>query len=261
MANLALSWSNHLPGGTLATNSEVMTLPLAHIRDPLGASLWRTQSAGGVYVTADLGSTRPIRVLALGDGVVSAAASWRLRLSSSAAHSGDLHDSGWVTMDPALVAGKRAQGALLLPAGIAARYARIDLDDPGRAGEGYLDIGHLWLADLWQPARNFSYGLESVLFDESRVTTSIGGQDYVDVREKIRTLRFVLRFLSESDVTEAASALDAAAGTSGNVLFMPDPNSANRNRQMLIGRLTEIGPVALTSHGIWSRAFEIRERL
>ena len=261
MANLALSWSNHLLSATLATNSEVATLPLAHIRDPLGASLWRTQSAGGVYVMADLGSTQPVRVLALGGGAVSGAANWRLRLSSSAVHTGDLHDTGWVAMDPALIAGKRAQAALLLPAGIAARYARIDLDDPGRVGEGYLDIGHLWLADLWQPARNFSYGLESVLLDDSRVTTSIGGQDYVDVREKIRGERFVLRFLGEAEMTEAIAALDAAAGTSGNVLFMPDPDSANRNRQMLIGRLTEIGPVALTSHGIWSRDFEIRERL
>lgn len=263
MANAGLAWVNHLADSNalLATNSEVTTLPLANVKDLHGASLWRSLSATGVYVTADLGVAQPVEALAVACANFSAAATWRLRLSSTGAHSGDLYDSGVVAMNRALVAKVRAQAVLLLPAAINARYVRIDFDDSGRAAEGNFDVGILWLSDFWQPERNFSYGAQSIMIDASTTTPSIGGQDYTDIRNKIRAERFEFNALREAELYNQVDQIDAIAGTSGNILFVPDPGGTYQNRKMIIGHLTELGASELSSFPVRAKAFEIKERI
>lgn len=263
MANAGLAWVNHLASAAsvIATNSEVSSLPLSNIRDLHGVTVWRTQAATGISVTADLGAVQPVKALGIACATLSASATWRLRLSSSGAHGGDLYDSGILAMNRALIARSRGQAFLFLAAAVSARYAKVDIDNSGRAPEGYLDIGHLWLSDLWQPERNFSYGAQSILADASQTVQSIGGQDYTDVRNKVRAERFEFNALREAEIYGQIADLDGIAGTYNNVLYAPDPGGTYQNAKALIGRLTELGAVELNSQPTRARAFEVKERI
>lgn len=263
MANAGLAWVNYLAeaNAVLATNSEVATLPLANIKDLHGSSVWRTVAATGVTVTADLAVAQAIEALAVACANLSASATWRLRLSSSNAHAGDLYDSGVVAMNRALIARVRSQAVLILPSVVSARYVKIDIDDSGRAADGWFDIGILWLSDFWQPERNFSYGAQSIIVDSSQTTPSIGGQDFTDVRNKIRAERFEFNFLREAELYNQIDQIDGIAGTSGNILFVSDPGGTYQNRKLIIGHLTELGATELSSQPVRARAFEIKERI
>nr|WP_298685217.1 hypothetical protein [uncultured Dongia sp.] len=262
MANAGLAWVNHLMTAVLATNSEVATLPVSNIKDLHGATVWRTQAATGIEVTADLGAAQPVSVMAVAGAQVSAALQWRLRLSTTDAHDGDLYDSGLIAADPAEIVKARWQALLLLPTIVTARYIKINLEDSGRVGVGSIDIGHLWLADLWQPRRNFSYGAQNITIDPTQKSKSIGGQNYSDIRNKFRAERFEFNFLGEDEVVEIISdQLDAVAGISGNILYIKSPGGERQNRQMIIGQMSELGANEHTTHPAHARAFEISEAL
>lgn len=261
MATAGLSWVNHLETAIIATNSEVAGLPLANLTDLHGATIWRTQTHTGVTITLDFGSAKPVKAAMIAAANFSASATWRLRLSTTSAHAGDLSDSGVVAMNRGLIDNKRSQAAMVLAGAISTRYAKLDLDDPGRAAQGYFDVGLLWIGDLWQPARNFSWGAQGGLRDESPVSSSIGGQDYVDVRDKFRAETFSFNFLTDAEYFASIDQIDAIAGIARNVLVIPDPGGAYMNSQAIVGRVTELSPTSRAYFNGRSRAFSIKERL
>jgi hypothetical protein len=260
MAIAGFSWINHVESGAIAASSEVATLPLANVQDQHGASIWRTTAATGVTVTLDLAAAKPIKVLMVAAASFSSSATWRLQLSTTAAHTGDIYDSGTLAMNRALIANKRSQACLVLSQLYSARYAKITFNDSG-ATQGYFDVGLLWLGDLWQPKFNFSWGAQLGLQDVSDTATSIGGQDYTNVREKYRQEQVTFNFLTDADYYSGVDQIDAIAGTARNVLWVPDPAGSYLNNQAMIGRVTELGPTSRAFVNGRSRSYKIKERL
>ena len=68
------------------------------------------------------------------------------------------------------------------------RYWRLEFANPGNP-DGYIEMGRVFLGDYFEPSRQFARGWEEMLVDPSRVEQSEQGQEWVDLKEKYRTVR------------------------------------------------------------------------
>ncbi|MBK8157995.1 MAG: hypothetical protein IPK59_04115 [Rhodospirillaceae bacterium] len=264
MPTIALSWINHLKAATLAASSEVGSLSAANLLVDHLATKWRSAPGTAAFITADLTAAKPCRLFGIFGSNVTPAATWRVRLSSSAAHAGDLYDSGVVAMGAVVVNTvlKRniAQAALLLPAAINARYVKIDLSDASIA-LNYVEAGAAWAGDAWQPAYGRSWGAVDGFKDEGPASYSEGGQKYIIRRDRQRVQQFSLDNLTDAERYNQVSALDRLAGRVENILVVPEPGGAYQNHDTVFGTLSALGAVTRRQVNLRARRFEIEERL
>lgn len=258
MANGGLSWVNHALGATITATSEVSTLPLSNLQDDHVAVAYRSVDASDLTIDFDLGSALIIAVVGLFGCNLTAAATWRIMISAVSAGATDLYDGGAVAANVATGYGQMVQ---VLPAPVTGRYVRIVLSDAGVASAGYFQIGAAWIGDLWQPAKNFSYGQQFGRVDPSVKSKSRGGQLYIDVRDQYRTHQFSMDFLTEAEIFDETLELERVAGTGSNILWIPDPGGIYQNRQAIFGTLTDLSPAANPYFAVFSKAYQIEERL
>jgi hypothetical protein len=264
--NGGLSWVNNLDNAVLAATSEVPTLPLSNLKVPHLATKWRSV-AGVLSVawTADLLTALPNDIVGVFGANFTVAATWRLRLSSSAAHTGNLYDSGIIAMAPARRQDLRdpgapvlkAQALLKLPSTVTARYWKLDLIDSGLP---YLEAGLAWSGPLLQTERNFDYGQAPQMQDPSVTAATIGGQSYDDQRPQFMTDSFTCARLTDAEVQSFLD-MDAAVGKVRNLLWVKNPGAAEMNRTAILGKQTELGPSPSVFFNRRSRQFQIAERL
>jgi hypothetical protein len=261
--NGGLSWANALDGAVLTATSEAAGLPIGNLQVQHLSTKWRSDGALNVAWMADMIAAQPIDTIGIFGANFTAAAQWRIRLSSSAAHAGDLYDSGLVAMNPAIRVDRRSPAAIiaksqtlsLLAAPVTARYLKIDLADSGPA---YLEAGLPWVGQLWQPGRNFSYGQAPAVVDPSTTTKSVAGNGYTDLRPQYMSDTFTFGLLTEAE-SKTVEALDAAVGTALNLLWVRDP--ANANATAILGTQVQIAQMPIGSFNRRSRQFQIAERL
>jgi hypothetical protein len=261
--NAGISYINYVDLAVLAATSE--GLPVTNLQSDHLATKWRSAGSEDVAITADFGEALPVDTLGIFGTNFTAEAQWRVRLSSSAAHDGDVADSGLVAMDPHIRVDRRkksapvskSQALHLLAAPVTARYLKLDFADSGRS---FFEIGLAWAGTLWQTQRNFSYGEAPAVQDPSTTTTSVGGNDYTDLRPQKMTDTFSFGLMTDA---EAAIALevDQAIGTACNFLWIRAPLSATRNRDCILGRQPQLSALPSVAHDRRSRQYQIAERL
>ncbi|MBK3734944.1 hypothetical protein GAY29_17915 [Azospirillum brasilense] len=153
--------------------------------------------------------------------------------------------------------------AHVLPAAVQARHWQTDIAFPSLATTpGYLDMGLPWIGPAFRPSRNFAYEWGDRWDDLSDVTeVRRSGQDFVDRGPKKRVLTFAFRALEEAEAKVAMAELGRIAGTSGQVLFIQQPNGPYQGRQAIIGRLVEVSPITQPNFALYERVFQIRQSL
>lgn len=100
-----------------------------------------------------------------------------------------------------------------------ARYDEIIITDPGNPG-GYIEIGRIWISDLWIPQFGAVHPLSDTVQDLSQVDRSDGGNLWVTKRRKLRSVQFVLQALT-IDESNTLHALMMDSGITEEVLYMP----------------------------------------
>ncbi|TWA76860.1 hypothetical protein FBZ83_1171, partial [Azospirillum brasilense] len=153
--------------------------------------------------------------------------------------------------------------AHVLPAAVQARHWQPDIAFPSLATTpGYLDLGLPWIGPAFRPWRNFAYEWGDRWDDLSDVTeVRRSGQDFVDRGPKRRVLTFAFKALTEPEAKVAMAELGRIAGTSGQVLFIQQPNGPYQGRQAIIGRLVEVSPITQPNFALYERVFQIRQSL
>lgn len=143
-----------------------------------------------------------------------------------------------------------------------ARYWRVEIYDSTNS-DGYVQIGRLFMARGWTPSVNYSYGGSLAYQDPTPVDTSLSGAEYFDVRSKYRVLSFSLEYITETEAYSYALELQRLAGTSGEVLVMPDGGSdiGQQPLRSFVGRLSQIGAVSQPQPNTYSVNFEVKELL
>lgn len=263
MANFLLSYQNWIdqPGASLSASHEVTTLPVANLANPDVLKIWRAVGSTAPWLQVDFGVARAVRVLGL-FGVPRLASSdtvrWRL---GSTAGAGDVYDSG------VIACGRfdgYAQLVHCLAAPLTARYCRVDLSAPSQSALGYVDAGRLWAGAAWQGARNYSYGFavdiddgKTVQVDADRAPASAV---YVDPRTPGRTASFALDALTPDERWIVAD-VKRLAGKRRQVLFVPDPDSADLQREALLGLIENSDPIRHVNFPTRAAAFALRGAL
>jgi hypothetical protein len=286
MANVLLAWGNRADLATLAGGSWSATLPLANLQTRQVQKVGRTTGVtlANTQFTADLGAAKSINCVSLVVHNMSAPAKVRVTAASNSGYTSPEYQSAWLDVWPAGVipisaleweednfwlgtmtaearAGYNSPFLHILPAAQYLRYWKIEVDDTTNAA-GYVQFGRLFMAASWQPQYNMAYGASLGYEDPTEISTSLSGAEYFDVRGKYRSHRFDLDFLSSEEVHQQVFELQRLAGTSSEVLVVPNIDDASTLVQRsFVGRLKSLTPAAQTNYGIFKTSMEIKELL
>lgn len=168
-------------------------------------------------------------------------------------------DSG---MDPAGVAPGYGQSILVMPEAVHGQLCRLDISDPSNA-QGFINIPLLYAGDSWTPALNIDW--ESAPGNDAEVVEVVtrGGQEYPTLRYERRRWEISHQALSSQEIWRNVSEMMRSARTGGNVLFVPEPDGEDINREAVFGRLHSTAdytyPLQAREHRAWRG--QITERL
>lgn len=139
------------------------------------------------------------------------------------------------------------------------RHLHMRVSDTGNE-DGRVKLGRLVVAPGYQPRINFFYGSNIAVDDESVRSTSLGGADIWDEREKRRSMLFDYR-LARSDEA-MANFLDQVyeLGRSRQCFVAWDPDdTAHRHRRSFLATIERADPLAAAHYGLFSTARQFRE--
>lgn len=254
---MLIAWMNKADTAALLADSELSTLPAANVQQSHLAQKWYTVAGvNSAYLIFDMLASESCALLAILGSNLTPAATVRVRASDA-----DPTVTGTLLLDTGVIAGgvKDGYGAIYKAlAETAARYWRVDLSD---ATLTQLRVGRVFLGPSWSPASNQEYGWSVTPLDDSPVSESYGGQDYVDIRPQRRLLEFELKWGSEAEMYGNAFALARAQGVGKDVLAIHDIAGAHVSEQAVWGRLTAMQPLVHRTTLNFRQKFSIKERL
>jgi hypothetical protein len=206
-----------------------------------------------VYIDADFGSSVTLQDFACVGTNLTTAATLRIQLSTVAPGSQDVLNTG--TISAGVLSGY-PQVYYSHGSELTARYCRITLADSSLSE---IDVGYIYAGPGWRPTRNFAFGLGMRWEDASAVEVAMGGQDLVELGGRFRVAEFDLNNI-ESEMLDEGFELDRQLGVGSALLLRLDPTNYPVKRSM-VGRVQQITPLVLGSHGILSKRYLIKERL
>lgn len=108
-----------------------------------------------------------------------------------------------------------------------ARYDEIIINDPVNS---YIEIGRLWISDLWQPQFGAVHPLSDIVQDLSAVDRSDGGNLWINRKRRLRSVQFAFQGLT---LAEGATLheLMVSSGITEEVLYVPDIGNAETNQR------------------------------
>lgn len=254
-SNATFFWTNQLSDADLAASDEAGDGVVGNLLKTQLRRAWRALGSAA-WFTADYGTTRPVRVLALLGVSLGASATLRWRLSTTAAHDGDVHDTGTIAAGARGTLDGRKQCLVILPADKSARFSKVDLEDPGA---GSIDCGFAAQAPWFQPQRNYSLGFADGVESATVQEEALGGSIYSLKRPKARVKRFSLNFLTPAEAAAQGVEITERAGVSAMFGMIPNPDSADAAAEMLVGQLRDFGETAAPSVKFRQRNFVLRE--
>lgn len=275
MANLGLFYPNRCqPGLTVGGGSWLSALPAANVCDPTLAKVARSSDAAtdSTKIRVDFGSARALRAFAIVNHNLSADATWRVLLGTTAGGS-DVYAGTLATwIDAAFEAGLVAQGMedgeylrsgrpaiIVLPSFYTAQHLTIEIADSTNA-DGYVQIGRVFAGGGFVPTYNASYGLQDGWEDLSTKDASENGSLWATARRRLKRVQFVLDFLT---LEEAATMheMQRTIGTIDEVLYVPDiGNPADNQRYGMLGTLSELSALAYPYSRARSLPLAIKEK-
>ena len=279
-----IAYGNHIDEATLSGGTWISTLPLANLQNRLIAKVARTSgvTTGATKFDLDIGRARRIVMLALIGHNLTVVAKVRVRGDDANDFATPLYDSGWVDVWPSGMipqelleweednfwlgtlsdqarAGYQSPFIHRVATLPSLRYWRIEIDDTTNS-DGYIQIGRVFLADVWQPTYGPTVGAALGMDDTTPIESSLGGSEYFDARSKPRVHRFDLRAMNKSEAYSRVLDLQNLLGIAGEILIDPDyADLENKPRRAFVGRLRSLAPVVESSAGVYDTSFEIRE--
>lgn len=286
MANVILAWNNRADLGVLSGGSWLPSLPLTNLQTRQVQQVARSANtlASSTQFTVNFSSPKSIDCIALVVHNLSASAKVRVTAASSPSFSSPEYASDWIDAWPAGVipvssleweddnfwlgtmteearAGYNSPFLHLLPAAQYLANWKIEVSDTANPN-GYVHIGRLFMAKKWQPEYNMVYGASLGYEDPTEVATSLTGAEYFDPRGKYRIHNFSLDALSSSEANAEVLEMQRIAGTSAEILIVPDADDTlTFIQRSFVGRLQSISPVSQPHFDRYSTTIEIKELL
>lgn len=139
------------------------------------------------------------------------------------------------------------------------RYVKLAFSDTANAA-GYVELSRLFIAPGWQPTTYMDMGARVGVTDSTIVTTSLGGADFFDVREKRRTAAVNFPYLPRDEAFANALDMQVRLGLAGQFFFSYDPTDlSNLHRHSFLATLTALDPLTASAYGFQGASFAIKE--
>lgn len=259
-------------------------MPLSNIKDRRLSRVARSTTASLVdtIINIDLGKARAVGAVALITHNLSATALVRVRGDDDAGFASPLYDSGWLnayqsgvippelleweddnfwlgTVNAETIAGYQSPYINMIDSRPVLRYWRIEINDTTNPYV-YVQIGRVFIGDVWTVSANYSFGAGLGMEDQTQIETSLGGEEYFDVRKRYRVHQFDLEYLTESEGYSRIIDMQKLAGVSGEVLIVQDSSDVvNGYRRNFLGRMRSLSPLVDKNFGSKSISMEIKE--
>lgn len=287
MSNILISFPNRSDSGTLSAGTWQAALPLANLQNTQLAKVARSTAAtlASTKFDCDLGSDLYLRVVALpGTTQLTRAAKWRIRGSNDASFGSSVYDSGWIDIYPVIyptgvlnfgdpgffdgklaavdyTAGYRVQPVHILTTISTSRYWRIELDDTTN-GDGYVEIGRLFMGYAYQPTINMKTGYSFGWQTTSSSTETDGGAVFHDDRARRRLVEFVLAQETTDEALVRGFEATRQLGTAGQFFVVTDPDDTEHlHRRAFLGTLKELSPLRFPYSSRADQAWAVVEEL
>lgn len=234
MTNCLFAYPDRTLAATLTGGSWSATLTLANLKDRLTTKVARSTNAlaASTTVSADLGSLRNLRLLALLGSNLSAAATARWQLYTDSGYTQLVHDTGalpvpWAALDAEVLTNWRPDFYHVLPSTQSGRYLRVEIIDTANPA-GYVEIGRALAMPAWQPTINLAYG-NPLHYDHSAtvVERALGGPRYAGRRRPLRSQTVQLDALSSAEAHQAILEMQRTLGRDGELFFVHDPDASD----------------------------------
>jgi len=284
MANLTIGYPNRIDAATLSGGSWLASLPLSNIKDRRLSRLARSSgdAIAQATINIDLGSAKRVGAFALITHNISAIGKVRLRGDDDAGFASPLYDSGWINCYPSgvipealleweednfwlgtvssnAIAGYQSPYIHILAAKPVLRYWRVEIDDTLNS-DTYIQIGRIFIGDTWTTEFNYSYGSGLGNEDTTEIESSLGGEEYFDIRKKYRVHKITLQYLNDDEGYARFTDMQRLAGVSGEILLVPDStDSTNGFRRNFLGRMRSLSPLVDSNLSYKSADLEIKE--
>lgn len=261
----ANSWIKSSP--TLTYNfAQAGLLPSNLVSNDSGSSAlaWQT-TAGQTFasLTIDLaGLTWPLAAVAIARSNLTSAALGQVVLKTSSSGSvvyswgGTTYGSPTGTMNP-------INGFWVLPLGstMSGGWLRIGISDAANP-DGFINIPILFAGDAWALARRPGFASTEGRDAQIDEIVTRGGNEFPQLRWQRRRVNLAFEAILASELANLR-ALDTAARTGGNVLYVPDINSSTINSDAILGRCVPAADYGamMSGGGLYSWRANITERI
>jgi len=284
MGTMLIAYRNHADTAVYSGGAWSAGLPASNLGDRQPSLVARTETAAtsDSWIDIDFGAQKPVSFIAVIRHNLTQSGRWRSRFAVDPAFAEVKHDTGfapiWPTITPFGVGiwgefnwGGRLSGEeaatygisaiVTLPTPVIARYARIEFVDASNS-DGYLQAGRLFVGTAWRPSINLQYGWSIEQIDPSRRVRSRGGQSFVDLQPRYRSLRFSIDYLEKDEMMGNAYELQRLKGIGGDIFVVVDPDdTTHRHRHTVYGVIRETAPIINPVPDRFSKAFTVDELL
>jgi len=285
MANVMLSFPGRSDSGLLSCGSWETSLPLENLQNRLLSKFARSTDASTTSTTfdIDLSPAQNIRTISLANHNLTLDGTYRIRGSSDPTFATSDIDTGILSAWPALYStlslewesdnwwsGQVLQEDIegfawnlihILDANAFLRYWRFEFDDTTNP-DGYVQMGRLFMAPVFQPAVNMQYG-QSISFETRTVIEeNPQGVEFFDFRTPYRVARFRLEFMSTDEAMSNVFNMQRLLGVDKELLYIFDPEDTfHKVNRSFLGRLRELSPIEQPYVELHGTSFEIKELL
>lgn len=249
MSNLAIAYDDRSQSGTFSGGSWATALPLTNLKNYDPKKVARSSDAEEASTTfvLDIGSATDIDFVGIVNHNMSATAEVRIRIGPNANGSSALIDQTLTVGDFGTYTPAAGKSLFYLSTEtVSARYVLWEISDEYNT-DGYIQIGRHIVGPVFQPAVNASYGAQITMVDESRITRTVDGSLYADMKPKRRRLSGAFDTLTDAESFGEVYDMQDTVGISIPVFAILDPSltSNQLQRSAVYGVLMEMTPITL----------------
>ncbi|WP_319760352.1 hypothetical protein [Maridesulfovibrio sp.] len=229
MKNVHFFWNNtHFDKAVLEASASAPGWPVQNLQNPQIARAWKCPDAGGwikvsndiprtftalVLVGHNLGLGSKVRLRVYDDNFLTEIYQQETEVIKPVYNMKELplcNSSmlGYPSEDDLSIL-PRTNLIMLLDKPFCRKNTKIEIDSPNP-----FHVGRVILCEHWEPKINFSYGWSDNLGDDSSTQRSLGGQDWVDQKNRRYGFSFSLDNLAEGEVNGPLMKMRHHCGTS-----------------------------------------------
>lgn len=286
---VTLCWPNWAERGEVTGGSWKSNFPLENMLSPIVAKAARSETTSPADTQFSFNfkiRSKPVAVVALMNHNLTVDAKWRVTWWEEEAQETLAYDSGMVDVWPQLLSTTELEwendnfwfgelqdddkdrftplATCFHPDGGDVVFSvRVEIEDEGNP-DGFVKIGRLFLADVWQPRFSAQYGIEYGYEIDTSFEVADNAQQtlYADAKIPKRTVSFNLATLDSEEGFRRILTMQRDQGVHKEVLYTEGAETTSENFQKtFVGRLQNPSPLTHPYYRTFSNSINLIEIL